>query len=219
MTARWIGIVFVGAILSLPADASVRTWRVIGTVESVIGTESLLPLPAVVGDEYILDFSYDSAAVNLSVLPDFGQYPILSLSVSIASSTLEFIDGMGGQGFVTIQANMVDPNLWGVHACLGTCSSGTTDEARFNLFFPPNTILSNALTDPPDPAGATVQFGQFSRDFPAPEEAFVVATLTSVPEPGQALLLLVGAGFLASGAALRSRAARNASPCVLRRGA
>lgn len=212
MRARWIDLLVAGALLSLspPAGASIRAWRVTGTVESVIGTESLLPLPAAVGDEYIIDFSYDSDTEDISVLPDFGQYPILSLSVSIAGSTLDFIDGMGGQGAVAIQANAVDPNLWGVRACLGSCGD-VIDVARFNLFFPPDTILSDALTDPPDPTGASVQFGQFSRDVPAPEEAFVIATLESitfVPEPGRALLLLVGAGILASGAALRARAAR-----------
>lgn len=212
MRARWIDLLVAGALLSLspPAGASIRAWRVTGSVESVIGTESLLPLPAAVGDEYIIDFSYDSETEDISALPDFGQYPILSLSVSIAGSTLDFIDGMGGQGAVAIQANAVDPNLWGVRACLGSCGDAV-DDARFNLFFPPDTILSDALTDPPDPTGASVQFGQFSRDLPAPEEAFVIATLESitfVPEPGRALLLLVGAGILASGAGLRARVAR-----------
>jgi len=60
------------------------------------------------------------------------------------------------------------------------CSDPMIDEARLNLFFPPNTILSDMLTSPPDPSGANVQFGLFSRDLPAPEEAFVIATLDSI---------------------------------------
>jgi hypothetical protein len=197
-------------LLAHPAGATLREWRAEGVVTQVIGTESLLPLPAEVGDEYVIEFSYDSEAVDENVLPNFGRYEILSLSVSIAGTTLDFIDGDGGSGRVAIQANTVDPNLWGVSACLGECDLSGFDEARVNFFFPANTILSDALTDPPDAAGAQIQFGQFSRDLPGIEEAFVVAdlvSLTYVPEPGTAVLLLAGLVTLGSarGRQLRRR--------------
>ena len=156
----------------------------------MIGTAALLPLPAMVGDAFVLEFSYDDTVSDASPFPDSGSYPILFLSVSIAGSSLQWVGPSTGEGHIGIQANAIDPNLWGVSACLTTCSDPLIDEARLNLFFPPNTIPSDALTDPPDPTGATVQLGLFSRDTPAPEEAFVVATLDSiVPEPSAAWLL------------------------------
>ena len=67
-------------------------------------------------------------------------------------------------------------------------NSAVTDSARVNLFFPPNTISSDVLTPPPSSAGASVQFGLFSRDNPGTAEAFVIASLTSLVQviPGDA---------------------------------
>jgi len=178
---RWISLGLVGLMLSAPARAAVESWRASGTVSSLQGTTSLLPLPAAVGDDFVLRFSYEgTAADTLPGSPNQGNYPVLSLAVSIEGNELEWVGPGVGEGHIGIQANTIDPNLWGISGCLLDCSDPMIDEARLNLFFPPNTILSDMLTSPPDPSGANVQFGLFSRDLPAPEEAFVIATLDSI---------------------------------------
>lgn len=101
----------------------------------------------------------------------------------------------GTPALLPLAVEAVDPNAWGVRGDRDDDPS-RFDVARLNLFFPAGTILSDALTQPPDPSGATVQFGLFLRDLPAPEEAFVVVALQSVPEPGAggtAAALVVGA--------------------------
>ena len=182
---------FVGLALAVPAGATVKGWRASGVVDAVFGTTSLLPLPATAGDAFVLQFAYDDAAADINpAIRDSAGYPILAMTVSIAGNSLQWVGPGMGEGAVVIQANATDPNLWGVSACLTTCSDPLYDEARLNFFFPPNTILSDALTDPPDPAGASVQLGLFSRDSPAPEEAGLDATLDApVPEASAAWLL------------------------------
>jgi len=185
MRARWVALSFVGLSLSLPARATVVSWRAIGSVTSVQGTTGLLPLSAMVGDDFVLEFSYDDGASDTNASPDFGIYPILSLTVAIAGDSLDYVSQSNGEGRIAIQAHSLSSNLWGVTGSLRPFSDPSTDEARLNFFFPANTILSDALTPPPDPSGADVQFGLFSRDSPAPEEAFVVAgldSITAVPE-------------------------------------
>ena len=177
---RWILPGVVCLTISAPAHAAVESWRASGTVNSLQGTPSLLPIAAAVGDDFVIRFSYDGTAADTAPSPDQGSYPILSLAVSIASNQLEWVGPGGGEGHVAIQANTIGQNLWGVSGCLLPCSDPMIDQARLNLFFPPNTIQSDALTGPPDPSGASVQFGLFSRDFPAPEEAFVIAPLDSI---------------------------------------
>ncbi len=177
---RWIALGLVGLTLATPAGAAVESWRASGMVSSVQGTPSLLPLPAAVGDDFVIRFSYEGTAADTLPNPDQASYPILSLSVSIAGNELEWVGPGLGEGHIGIQANSIDPNLWGVSGCLLPCSDPMLDEARLNLFFPVNTILSDALTSPPDPSSANVQFGLFSHDQGAPEEAFVIATLDSL---------------------------------------
>src|SRR5512134_524439 len=106
---RWISLCLVGLTLSAPARAAVESWRASGTVSSLQGTTSLLPLPAAVGDDFVLRFSYEgTAADTIPGLPNQGSYPILSLVVSIAGNELEWVGPGGGQGHIGIQANSVD---------------------------------------------------------------------------------------------------------------
>lgn len=199
----------IGATLPVPAVATVVAYRATGSVESLLGNTSLLPLPALVGDDFVLEFSYDdTVADTIPGSPNAGNYPILTLVVSITGQELAYADpGSGGVGAIGIQANSAVQNLWGVSACLPTCSNVQTyDTARLNLFFPTNTILSDALTPPPDPGGATVQFGLFSRGGPS-DEAFLIASLdaiTAVPEPAVGAAVAVAA--LAALSARRARA-------------
>jgi hypothetical protein len=201
MKAGWILLGVAGAAVSLPASAAVRAWRALGTVSSVSGTTGLLPLPAAPGDDFELEFSYDDAAIDILPDADHGGYTIVSMRVTIAGSSLDWVGAGMGMGAIGIMANASDPNLWGVSGCPGTCDP-EVHEARLNFYFPPNTILSDTLTGPPDPAGASVQFGLHSSDSGASQEADVDVTLESVvPEPAGALLL--AAGILALGS-LRS---------------
>jgi len=206
MTMRtwWILLGVAGVALALPATATVREWSAVGTVGTVGGTTSLLPLPAALGDEFELRFSYDDAATDLLPDPDRGAYPILSLRVTIAGSSLDWIDAGSGMGAIQIYANSVDQNHWGVSGCLGACDPDY-DEARLNFYFPQDTILSDALTPPPDATGASlVEFGLFSSTFGSPEESFVDVTLEAVvPEPAAALSLM--AGILTLGAVRSAR--------------
>jgi hypothetical protein len=199
-------MIVLAALPSLPAHASVRAWRAEGTVTSVFGTTSLLPLPVEAGDAFALTFSFDTEAVDEFVDPTTGSYAILGMSVTIDGTTLPVFDGQDGGGGIQIAMDPANPNRWGVSGCLGACESAAMDEFRFNMSFPPGTIASDALTDPPDPALATsFQFGQFSNDFPAPEEAFVDVELISLPEPAAALSLLAGAAVLAAARAAQAR--------------
>ena len=92
------------------------------------------------------------------------------------------------------------------HAHLGVCDPDN-DEARLNFYFPPNTILSEALSDPPDATGATlVQFGLFSSTSGTPDEVQVDVALESVPEASAPLSL--AAGILTLGAARLARRRR-----------
>jgi len=199
-----------GLALPTPAGAEVVAWRATGTVSSLQGTAGLLPLPATPGDSFVIDFSYDDTAADESAFADRGSYPLLSLVVTVDGQGLEYAGPGVGVGHISIQANAVDPNLWGASACLPTCSNVTTyDQARINFFFPPATIPSDALTPPPDPTGATVQFGLFSRT--PSDEAFVIASLISVPAPGadaSALAALAALGAVACSATARRRPGR-----------
>jgi hypothetical protein len=192
-------------ILASPASAGIRAWRAEGHVQSVAGTTSLLPLPAQAGDAFAIEFRFDSEEPDLSADPGVGGYPLLAFSVSIAGSTLDF--PAGGIQVDTDGAF----NLWGVSACLLPCGEAPLDEARLNFYFPPDTIASDALTDPPGAAGTTsVQFGMFSNGLPDPGEASLDATLESltfVPEPAGALSLCAGVAVLA--AVRRWRGARS----------
>jgi len=189
MSLRWALLSLVGLTLSAPADATTVTWRASGTVDSLIGTTALLPLPASVGDIFDLQFSYDDATSDvIPANPNQASYPILSLTVTIAGTALQFVGPGSGEGHIGIQANSINPNLWGVNGCIGACDQADYDEARLNFFFPVDTITSDVLTNPPDPTGATVQLGLFSRES-ATVEAFLVANLesvTQVPEPAAA---------------------------------
>jgi hypothetical protein len=205
MKVGWILLGVAGAALSLPASAAVRAWRALGTVSFVSGTTSLLPLPAAPGDDFELEFSYDDAATDVVPVADHAGYEILSMRVTIAGSSLDWVGPGIGIGAIGIMANASDPNLWGASGCLGTCQP-EVDEARLNFYFPPNTILSDALTGPPDPTGASVQFGLYSSNSTGTENGDVGVTLESVvPEPAGALLL--AAGILVLGA-LRSASPR-----------
>lgn len=200
MSLRWAMLSVLGLCLAAPADATVLTWRASGIVDSFQGTTALLPLPASVGDTFDLVFSYDDTTIDgVPSFPNQGSYAILSLVVTIAGNSLEFVGPGNGQGDIGIQANSINPNLWGVDGCLGACNLSDYDSARFNLFYPINTILSDALTNPTDPSGANVQFGLFSRES-ATVEAFLIADLvsiTQVPEPAIAGLLGTALAVLA----------------------
>jgi hypothetical protein len=195
-------------ISASPAAAAVVSWRATGEVTSLQGTTALLPVVAMVGDPFVLEFSYDDASINGSPFPDRGDYPLLSLVASVGAQSVTFKSDAVGVGHIGIQANSVNPNVWGVSSCLPTCSNTDRyDTARLNFFFPVGTIPSEALTPPPDPAGATVQFGLFSRS--ATDEAFLIASLESVvpaPEAG------AGAGVLAALAALSAVRCARARP-------
>jgi Dockerin type I domain len=175
-----MSIFLVGTSLALSVSAAELFWRATGQVTSVLGDTSLLPLPAAPGNAFIIDFSYDEFVADaIPSLANIGSYPITGMTVTIGANSLNYVGPGIGPGRINIQATTFNPNVWGVSGNLGF-NSELTDAARVNLFFPPNTILSDVLTPPPSSAGATVQFGLFSRDYPGTAEAFVIASLASV---------------------------------------
>lgn len=205
----WIVVL---ALVSPPAGATVVAWRATGVVGNLQGNTSLLPLPGAPGDEFVLEFSYDDAGVDSEASANLGRYPILSLVVRVAAQSLTIVDETIGEGSIHIQANSVSSNVWSVSGC-NPCGA-TEDEARFSLFMPEGAILSDVLTPPPDPAGASaVQF--LLRSTAPGDEAFLVGSLESlqpVPEPGAspgALAVLTALAWL--------RRVRGARPPARRR--
>ena len=182
-----ISILLVGTSLALSASAAQLFWRATGQVTSVQGDASLLPLPAAPGNAFIIDFSYNDLVADTNAGANFGSYPIVGMTVTIGANSLNYVGPGVGTGFIGIQANAINPNKWGVNGNLGF-NTALVDQARVNFFFPPNTILSDALTPPPSSVGASIQFGLFSIDTPGPAEAFVIASLASVVQviPGDA---------------------------------
>ena len=194
MRALWIPVILLGLSLTAPVGSAEIAWRATGIVTSVQGDVTLLALPAIVGNAFTIDFSYDDLAADMNPgNVNSGRYPLLGFKVKSGGNSLDFVGPGIGEGSVNIEASTTTANLWGVNGCLihGTlsCSSPLLDEARVNLFFPPNTLLSDALTPPPDPGTATtVQVGLYSRNDQSPTEALVVASLSSLVKviPGDA---------------------------------
>jgi len=179
MRRLWIPAALLAALLAAPASAETRSYRAVGTVTQVIGDPALLTFTVAAGDPIVMDFTYDDATPDLlPTFPTLANYAVLEYIVRIGGRSSQFfIDPR-----IAIQAGATDPNLWGARACFNPCNEPFNNQARVNLFLPPDTFASDALTTPPDPAGAQVQFGLFSRGDTAGSEAFVVAELASLEE-------------------------------------
>ena len=191
----------VGFLLGLvhPASATVQTWRAEGTVDNLQGTVSLLPVVANVGDPMVILFSYDDAAPDQLADPNNGRFAILSVSVTIAGVTLDFLGTNPLHNRIQTQLASVNDS-WVLSSCLAACDPDAEDEARLGFFMPPGTRANDALLPQPDPADAfAIQFLLRSVNASADEEAFLVGdfdTLTQVPEPTSALAVAMGVAML-----------------------
>lgn len=174
-----VPLALLGAFLAAPASAGTRSYRAVGTVTQVLGDPALLTFVVAAGDPIVIDFTYDEATPDLvPTVGTIGNYEVLEYIVRIAGRSSQFfLDPR-----IAIQAGATNPNLWGARACFNPCNEPFQNLARVNLFFPPDTIPTDALTPPPAPAGAQVQFGMFSRGDTPDAEAFVIASLSALQE-------------------------------------
>lgn len=152
--------------------AEVVSYRAEGTVTSISGDTSLLPLSSNVGDPITLDFSYDLNETDTNTTVSYsGSYPATSMTVTLGSNPSTAVS------MPTVRTQSAPfTDLWGIRGELG----GST--VRLNFFLPTGSVSSDALTVPPSPVppGTTVQFGFWANDPVGDNDAFVVAQLDQI---------------------------------------
>lgn len=183
--------------LAHPGEAIVRTWRAEGTVNSLQGTVSLLPLAAQPGDAMLLEFSYDDAAPDQEADPSNGRFAVVSAVVTIGGETLDFLGTVPLLNRVATQIGG-SADRWDLSVCRADCGADDADEARLHFELPPGSRASDALLPQPLPEDATAPAQFLLRSTNASEgtEAFAVGELDAlvyVPEPGAPLTLAAGA--------------------------
>lgn len=152
--------------------AEVVSYRAEGTVTSISGDTSLLPLSSNVGDPITLDFSYDLNETDTNTTVSYsGSYSAISMTVILGSNPSTTVS------MPTVRTQSAPfTDLWGINCELG----GST--VRLSLFLHTGSVSSDALTVPPSPvpSGTTVQFGFWANDPVGDNDAFVVAQLDQI---------------------------------------